>query len=50
MNSLRLLDAVSKVGSNLEIFKEMGKVYSKVVLFLITGNSRDCVKLGNLLR
>ena len=34
--------------SNLEIFREMGKVCSEVVLFLIMRNSRDSVKLGNL--
>ena len=44
----RLLDAVSKVGSNLETFKDMAKVCSKVVLCLMIGNSRDSVKLGNL--
>ena len=41
INSFRSLDAVSQVGSDLEIFREMGKVCSKVVLFLIFGNSRD---------
>ena len=46
----RFLDAVSKVGSNLEIFKDMGKVCSKAVLFLMIGNSRDSVKWGNLTR
>ena len=48
INSFRSLDAVSKVGSNLEILKEMGKVCSKIVLFLIIRNSRDSVKLGKL--
>ena len=48
MNSFRSLDVVSKVGSNLEIFREMGRVWSNTVLSLITGNSRDSVKLGNL--
>ena len=47
MNSFKSLDAVSKVESNLEIFKNMGKICSKVVLFFIIGNSRDFVKLGN---
>ena len=42
MNSFKLPDAVSKVGSNLETFKDVGKVCSKVVLFPIIGNSRDC--------
>ena len=36
-----LLDAVSKDGSNLETFKDMGMVCSKVVLFLMIRNSRD---------
>ena len=48
MNSFRSPDAVSKVGSNLETFKDMDKVCSKVVLFLMIGNSRDSVKLGSL--
>ena len=30
MNSFKSLDAVSKVESNLEIFKDMGNIYSKV--------------------
>ena len=47
MKSPKLLDAVSKVDSNLETFKDMGKVCSKVVLFFIIGNPRDSVKLGN---
>ena len=34
-----MLDAISKVGSNLETFKDMGKICSKVVLFLMIGNS-----------
>ena len=34
INSFRSLDAVSKGGSNLEIFREMGRVCSKVVFFL----------------
>ena len=36
------LDAVSKGESNLETFKDMGRVSLKVVLFFIIGNSRDC--------
>ena len=47
INSFRLLDVVSKVGSILEIFKEMGRICSSIVLFLINRNSRDSVKLGN---
>ena len=47
MNSFKSLDAVSKVGSNFEMFKDMGRTCSKVVLFFIIGNSRDSVKLGN---
>ena len=43
-----LFDAISTVGSYLETFKDMGRICSKVVLFLIIGNSRDSVKLGNL--
>ena len=34
--------------TNLEIFKDMGKICSKVILFLIIENSRDSVRLGNL--
>ena len=45
MNSYKSLDAVSKVESNLEIFKDMGKICSKVVLFFIIESSRDSVKL-----
>ena len=41
MNSFKLLDAFNKVESNIEIFKDMGKVCSKVVLFFIIGNSRE---------
>ena len=40
MKSFKSLDAVSKVESNLEIFKDIGRVCLKVVLFLIIGNSR----------
>ena len=47
MNSLKSLDAVGKVESNLEIFKDISKICSKVVLFFIIGNPRDSVKLGN---
>ena len=47
MNSFKSLDAVSRMGSNLEMFRDMGKTGSKVVLFCIIGNSRDYVKLGN---
>ena len=36
--------AVSKVGSNLEMLKDMGKICSNVILFFIIGNSRDSVK------
>ena len=46
MNSFKSLDAVSKVGSNLEMFRNMGKIYSKVVLFFIIRTSRDSIKLG----
>ena len=47
MNSFKLHVAISKVESNLEIFKDMGKIFSKVVLFFIIRNSRDSVKLEN---
>ena len=47
INSLRSFDAVGKVKSNLEIFGKMGKVCSKVVLFLIIRNSRDSVQIIN---
>ena len=50
VNSFRSVDAVSNAWSNLEIFKEMGRVCSKGVLFLITMNPTDSVKLGNLSR
>ena len=46
MNSFKSLDAVSKVVSNLEMFRDMGKTCSKVVLIIIIGNSRNSVKLG----
>ena len=44
MNSFKSLDAVSKVKSNLEIFRDMHKICSKAVLLFIIGNSRDSVK------
>ena len=47
MNSFKSPDAVSKVESNLEMFKNMGKICLKVVLFFIIETSRDYVKLGN---
>ena len=47
MKSFKLLDAVSKAESNLETFKDMGKVCSNIVLFYIIGNPRDSVKLGH---
>ena len=50
MDSFRLFDAISRVLSNLVMFKEIGRVCSKVVLFLIKENSRDSFKLGNLSR
>ena len=49
-NSFKLLDADSKDCSNLETFKEMGRVCSNVLLFLTTGNTGQSVKLGNLSR
>ena len=48
MKSFRSGDAVSNDLSNLGIFKEMGKVCSNVVLVLITRNSGDSGKLGNM--
>ena len=39
MKSFKLFDAVSKVKSNLETFKDMGKVCLKVALFFIIENS-----------
>ena len=47
MNSFKAIDAISKVGSNLGMFRDMDKTCSKVVLFFIIENSRDSVKLGN---
>ena len=47
MKSFKSLDAVSRVESNLETFKDIGRVYLKVVLFFIIGNSRDSVRLKN---
>ena len=38
---------MQSVGSNLETFKDMGRICSKVVLFLVIGNSRDSAKFGN---
>ena len=46
----RLLDAVSNVGLNLEIFKEMGRVCSNIILSLITGNSRDSCQIGKFIQ
>ena len=48
MNCSRLIDAVTNVLSNLELFREMGRVCLNVVLFLIIGNSGDFIKLGNI--
>ena len=48
MNSFRSVDAVSNILSNLKMFKETGRVCLDVVLFLIIGNSRDSIKLGNI--
>ena len=45
MNSFRSVVAVSNILSNLEMFMEMGRVCSNVVRVLITGNSKDSVKL-----
>ena len=47
MKSFKSLDAVSKVESNLETFKDIGKVCLKVVLLFIIGNSSDSVRLEN---
>ena len=44
----RSVDAVSNVLSNLEMFKETGKICSDVVLFLIIRSSSDSVKFGNI--
>ena len=41
------MDAVSKLESNLDIFKNIGRVCLKVVLLFIIGNSGDSVRLGN---
>ena len=48
MNSFRSVDVDSNVLSNLEMFREMLMVSLNVVLFLITSNSKDSVKLGNI--
>ena len=45
--SVRFLGAVSSSESNLDIFKDIGKVCLKVVLFFSIGNSRDSVNLVN---
>ena len=37
MNSFKLLDVVSKVVSNLEMFKNIGNICSKVILFFMIG-------------
>ena len=36
---------LAKWQSKLEMFREIGRVYSKVVLFLIIGNLIDSVRL-----
>ena len=46
IKSLKLLDAVSRLESNLDTFKDIGRLCSKVVLFFIIGKSRDPVRLG----
>ena len=46
--SFKSLDAVSKLESNLETFKGIGKGCLKVVLPSISGNLSDSVRLENL--
>ena len=48
MNSFKSLDAVSKVGSHLEMLRDMDKICSNGILFFIIGNSRDSINLGIL--
>ena len=45
MSFFRSVDAISNVWSSLEIFKEMGRVCSKVILFL--SGTQETVRLGN---
>ena len=40
------MGAVSKLESNLETFKDIGKVCLKVALFFVNGKSSDSVTLG----
>ena len=47
MKSFKFFGAVSRSESNLDTFRNIGRVHSKVVLFFIIGNSRDSVKLVN---
>ena len=47
IKSFKSLDAVSNVQSNLETFKDIGKVCWKVVLLFIISSS-DSVRLGKL--
>ena len=47
IKSFKLLDDVSILESNLDTFKDIGKVCLKVVLLFIIVNSIDSVRLGN---
>ena len=49
-NSFRLLDAISKGGSNLDIFKEIGRVSSNVALSLTTGNAKRLCQIGTFIK
>ena len=48
MKSFKLVDAVSNMLSNPEIFRAIGSVSSYVVLFVISGNLSDSDRLGSI--
>ena len=47
IKSFKFLDVVGRFESNLDIFNHIDSIFPEVVLFLIIGNSRVSVRLGN---
>ena len=48
--SISVIGVVSNLESNLDTFKEKGKVFSQVVLFIKSGSFKESVKLSRLSR
>ena len=49
MKSFKSLDAVSKVESDIETFKDIGRVCLKVVLFLYNWELKRLCQIGKLI-